>query len=182
MEVVRYNSEDTEQKKLANDLYAEYLRIIRPFNAELYDKDIPELIMTAVNEVRNAVDTENTDLYFIRVNGVAVGFFILGFSPNAYCLDDVYIQEFYIRKECQRKGYGKSAVKWIVSEHSNKDITLFILKNNAHAFMFWDAVMPEFGYKELTHLDLVTPPSDECFASSRADTVFQYWKKNGFRV
>lgn len=69
---------------------------------------------------------ENVDYYDLKYENKIVGF---------YCLEDTYLDAFYILPEYRRKKIGSKLVKEVYKKHNFK--TLHIINNNIPALNFW---------------------------------------------
>ena len=77
----------------------------------------------------------------------------------------------------RRKGYGTRAVKMILGEYPEYDVSLFVLSQNAPAKKFWEKVMTDRGFQDLAKAGKVKPPTRTKIAQKEAKTDFQYWKQ-----
>ena len=97
-----------------------------------------------------------------------IGFAILGTGlPNSFCGHDVFIEEFYVKREYRRKGYGTEMVRLIVDSYPSMDFSAFILEYNTIAIEFWGKVFDFLGYSERTSVGNIRAKGN--------NTVFKYW-------
>ena len=155
--------------------YENYMLTLMPYNKEL-QKSNAVTRDSAGDEVLGALYRSNTDIImFADDQKHILGFVFIGQHPNAYSKDDIYIQEFYIMEP--KQGYGKQAVGMILNEYPGKDVSFFVLRENYPAKLFWKRVMEGNGYKELVFAGEITPPPDDMFEPTLAETIFEYWRK-----
>lgn len=91
-----------------------------------------------------------TDYFIVNDSNQIIGFILLGFYPNSFSRHDIFIGEFYICPEYRRHGYGTDAVKELIKMYSEFDISMFVLKKNLGAKLFWNYVFSKYEYVERT--------------------------------
>ena len=155
--------------------YLDYLRALLPYSIDLQKMDGPSFSQTATCEVNIAIEDKNTDLVLFRDYESLIGFAVLGHAPNSYHAMDTYIQEFYVLDAFQRQGFGRKIMQELVKIDPSTDWSLFILEDNKPAIRFWNTVMPELGYEDISRS--LTPPRSEDFEPKEASFIWQYWKK-----
>lgn len=182
MELIHLDTpKDFDQHGISVDdivsMYIRYLNALVPYNKELQKPDF-NAQKIAEAEVFGALYRDDTDVVAFTKNDCfppILGLSFIGQKPNAYSDGDIYIQEFYI--DIPGEGYGKEAAGCIVENYPGKDISLFILKDNHKAKVFWNTVLTSQSYKELVVTGEITPPPTEMFEPTLAETIFQYWRK-----
>ena len=184
-----FKSETINKQNISNNFmkemfnaYAKYLRYLRPHNPKLQElKDGLQILNAAIEEVNSAYNDPVTGFEIFLSDDIQVGFAFIGMSPNAYGINDIYIQEFCIYEQFQRKGYGTKAVEQITQKWPDYDISLFILKENDPAKKFWNKTMENLGYREKVREGMIIPPDSdidpEGAGKEEPITFFQYWKK-----
>ena len=144
------------------EMYKDYVRELQIYNPELTDASD-----------QDALDRKhpNCEIYlFVECNEI-VGFAILGTGlPNSFCGHDVFIEEFYVKKNFRRRGRGRDMVRNIIDTYPFMDFSAFIIKDNLPALAFWGNVFEFFNYSERTSAGNITALCD--------NTVFKYWAKN----
>lgn len=144
----------TEAKNVneALDLYKDYLNSLISKNPELEEalKRGETVDKIAVNELGNALYHPDTEVLLIRHKNIIVGFVIIGQKTNSSVEDAIYIQEFYIDKKRQRKGFGRVATRLMLSKYPNRPVEFFVLKKNKGAIRFWNKMMTRNGYHDVT--------------------------------
>jgi len=88
------------------------------------------------------------DIYIAIINKKITGFIV-----SSICLDNkkkAYIDELWLKSKYQRKGIGKSLVRFIENKYKQKGIKILRLVSSkkSKAFEFYKKV----GFKELKHL------------------------------
>lgn len=165
------------------DMYVDYINKLKPYNKDLQQEglDFKEI---ATEEVEKAIESDSTELLLFcdeKINSHIYGLAIVGQYPNAYSVNDIYIQEFYINEK--RRGLGREGVSLIMNRYNKlvplrtMDISLFILEENFPARLFWRTVMEELGYKDLAKEKVITPPGENMLSLSNAELKFEYWRK-----
>lgn len=102
-----------------------------------------------LEDLEKTVKNPDTEWIDVRspLDGVLVGFLIVGTKNNCHPDADYYIQEAYILPGWRRKGIMSSAVGNFVRRHEGV-YCLFVLKKNEVAKSFWRKVFSELGYVE----------------------------------
>lgn len=116
-----------------------------------------------------AKEHERRTDHLIFLSGIPIGFIITGAWPNAFAKHDLYIQEFFIKKEYRRSGFGKAALRKILA-NSKKDISLFIFRENIPALQFWSKTLEKLGY-----IDRIADIQANC--NTNDDMYFKYYLK-----
>ncbi len=174
LHIIQDNTDDRYIQKL-KEMYVNYLKELSPYSSALKNLDIEH---TAVNEVNRALNDDSTDCIMICCEEEILGFAFVGQSPNSYCIDDIYIQEFYIKPKFRHIGLGEAAVGRIAKLYDGKDISLFVLEENFPARCFWRVTMIGLGYTDLARIGQIKPPAPERFDESKPkDVVFYYYQK-----
>ena len=155
--------------------YVCYCKELSAYNPDLKGKDFDQV---ADEEISHAMEDDTTDCILMYAEDSFLGFAIVGQSPNSYCTDDIYIQEFYVAPKYRGVGVGETAVRRIISMYYDKDVSFFVLDDNFIARTFWSVVMGELGYKNLVRTGQVKPPSAQRLPNpTLEDLVFYYWHK-----
>ena len=118
-----------------------------------YIKDMSEY--TGDMERTPSLD-EYTNAYVVYaqkdiVETEAVGFYILGKYPNSFSRNDIFVSQFFIKRQYRKKGIGQTVVEKCIlkaAERAGKSISLFVLKKNESARQFWEKTMNRLGYVE----------------------------------
>ncbi len=105
----------------------------KPYSQRLTNKE-------ALDKIKNSLRAKK--VYTLEVNGRAEGFFICEVRKKK---KQIYLDELWISKKNQGKGYGKSIMKFIEKDcrkRGFKEITL-VADRNANASEFYKKI----GYK-----------------------------------
>jgi ribosomal protein S18 acetylase RimI-like enzyme len=92
---------------------------------------------TALKEVR---DMFKQDIYIAENEDETIGFISSNITPDNK--KKAYIRELWLKSEYQRKGIGKSLVKFIEKMYKNKGVKIIriVVKRNAGAFNFYKKI------------------------------------------
>jgi Acetyltransferase (GNAT) family. len=102
------------------------------------------------------------DYFIVGDDGKIKGFALIGLYPNAFSRHDIFIGEFYIIPECRRHGYGTIAVKELVKLYPDYDISMFVLKKNFGAKLFWNRILSSLDYVERTSIGSIKAKTKNC--------------------
>ena len=135
------------------DVYVEYLKALTPYNPLLKGKDTNELNRIAFENLINTINSVFSDMYLLSSDGISsyediIGFAIIGKYPNSYDENSLYIQEFFIRKEYRKKGYGRQFATELL-KNTNKNVFYETLNENIIGSLFWKNVLSKMGYQQL---------------------------------
>lgn len=105
---------------------------------------------TALNKIKNSF--KNDDIYIVISDNKMAGFITSSIAPNNK--RKAHIDEFWLRKDYQRKGYGKALINHIEELYKLKGVKIMQVVSNRHsgAFKFYK----KLGYgrsKELAFID-----------------------------
>lgn len=149
---------DTEYCKM----YKNYINDLRK-----YDKSIKE---RSLEEIEKAFKDYQNEKYIIRNETNIVGFTILNSLPNdSFSKHDIFICEFYIKKEYRNRYYGYRAVEQLTKMFPDKDFTAFIIKENHRALNFWKNAFERLDYSDRFDSGNIVATSD--------NLIFKYWAK-----
>ena len=153
--------------KLSENNKMEYVEMYIKYTEEL--KAYDSTIESATEEIALSRDKNiNSEVVLFEEENNIIGFAILGTGlPNSFCGHDVFIEEFYVKKEYRRKGYGTEMVRLIVDSYPSMDFSAFILEYNTIAIEFWEKVFDFLGYSERTSVGNIRAKGN--------NTVFKYW-------
>ena len=116
-------------------MYRDYISELGQFSDRIKAEPV------SAQEFENIYNNQSLIKIFILNNsGVKIGFCLLGFGDNTHPETDYYIGEFYIAPEHRREGWGRSAIKELLSLLPGK-YCYHILKGNKVARLFWDRVV-----------------------------------------
>ena len=151
---------DAESYDELRNLYRRYVAEIKRLEEEVKPHETEDDLQSVFGRVD----------YFIKDGDKTVGFVLLGQYPNSFSRHDIFIGEFYIVPEYRRHGYGKSAVDNLIKLYSDYDLSMFILKKNFGAKLFWNEVLSSCDYVERTSVGSVKAKTKNCewFYWSRA--------------
>ena len=140
-------------------MYKDYIKELQAYDSEITDASDSD----ALNRKH-----PSCEIYLFEECGEIVGFAILGMGlPNSFCGHDVFIEEFYVKKNLRRRGRGRDMMRVILDTYPSMDFSAFIIKDNLPAFAFWDNVFESFDYSERTSAGNIRALGD--------NTVFKYW-------
>lgn len=130
------------------EAYKNYINFLIPKNPELMEaiNNGETVESIAREELETAVEYDDTEILLIKHKNITVGFMIIGQYPNAFLDDSIYVQEFYIEKKWQRKGFGRYAAKLLFLRYPKRPVEMLILKKNKGAIRFWGKIMSRNGY------------------------------------
>ena len=144
-------------------MYKEYVQILHN-----YDSTIS---LPPENNARTRLNLPHSKVYFLQYEKNIVGFIILGFGfNNSFSCHDIFIEEFFIKPEYQRKRLGSKAIIALVKKYPKHDFSAFIIENNKVAQEFWETTFARCGYVERTLAGHITAKCD--------NLLFKYWIKN----
>lgn len=153
----------------------EIMANLQQVDADSYD-DLRELYRRYVFEIKRLEEdvkpheTEadlqsvfgRTDYFILNDEGKIVGFVLLGQYPNSFSRHDIFIGEFYVIPEYRRHGHGLAAVNSLIDLYPEYDISMFILKKNFGAKLFWNKALSMRGYVERTSVGSVKAKTKNC--------------------
>lgn len=154
--------ETKKEREELREIYADYINELSRY--KIFDESL-DVIAGEMCETE-----EHRDDMFIMLNGKPIGFAMVGNFPNSFTSEDIYVQEFFISKEHQNKGYGRQAVKLIAEKYGYKDISLFIIRTNQRAIDFWPNALNEIDYYSRLEDGGIK-------ATSGNDMMWDYYKK-----
>ena len=136
-------------------MYKSYIEELSAFSQRLRDEPV------SIMEVCDIWNNPDVELYFVMHDDEPAGFIVLGINANKHESSDWFIGEFYIKKNLQSKGIGKSAVKSLLREKKGK-YCFFVLKNNIRARAFWKKAFSENQYIDTTCLYKCSHTPNDC--------------------
>ena len=133
---IRLGKKD-DLKEIANILKTESSK--KPYNDKWTKK-------RALKEVTGFF--KKKDIYIAVINKKIAGFIVSSIASDNK--KKAYIDELWLKKEFQRKGIGKSLVKFIEDKYKQKGIKILRLVSSkkSKSFEFYKKI----GFKELKHL------------------------------
>lgn len=144
-------------------MYPEYVNILREYDAEIS--------ATTMSEMKTRLRLPNSKVYLLQYHDDTVGFIILGTGfENSFSGHDIFIEEFFIKPEYQRKGFGRLAIIALIKAYPKADFSAFIIQNNEPAQAFWEETFAYCGYVERTLFGHIT-------ATAYGNLDFKYWIK-----
>ena len=144
------------------EMYKEYIKELQAYDSTIQD---------ASDEDALKRKNVNSEILLFAEGGEFVGFAILGTGlPNSFCGHDVFIEEFYVRKNLRRRGRGRDMVRIILDTYPSMDFSAFVIKDNLPALEFWNNVFDFFDYSERTSAGNIRATSN--------NTIFKYWALN----
>ena len=144
--------EKPEEYTILRRLWQEYIAALSKYKTF---EENPEIIAE-----EEAAPHWCRDDYIIFQKNTPVGFVITGQYPNAFSKGDIYIQEFFVREEFQRKGIGKQAIEKRLSR-TGKDVSMYIIQNNEPAKFFWSNTMAKLGYEDRFRVADITATTED---------------------
>ena len=133
-----------ETERIFSGLYRSYYGELSQYSEHLRNDPITRKDLF---EIRTQDDTNR---YLIRDGKCQViGFAIIGRKGNTAPDTDTFIQEFYIRPDFRKLGYGKKAALELLEEYPGTCCYL-TLKGNKVAEIFWEKVMSEAGMADVS--------------------------------
>lgn len=147
----------------------EYISLCKSYIFELQQFD--SSIQTKLeNEILETLNSEFSEKFLITDNDEVIGFIIIGYGlENSFSGKDKFIEEFYIKKTLQRKGFGKKAIDELCKKYPNSDFSAFIINNNSPAISFWESAFDTDKYSERCFAGNINATSD--------NLIFKYWAK-----
>ena len=149
-----YNPSDIGEYLEFLDMYREYIEELSQFTDLL--KDFP-----LQQEVAFMWDCQSIIKYWVICEGQIIGFVLIGVEDNKHPESDWYIEEFFIKKEYQNKGFGKAVAKELLETKRGR-YCLFVLQRNVRASHFWQNVFTEAGYIDVSQNYVDIAPMDDC--------------------
>ena len=144
-------------------MYPQYVQILQN-----YDSTIS---LPSEKNTRSRMNRSNSNVYLLQHEERYVGFIILGFGiTNSFSGHDMFIEEFYIKPEYQRKRLGSLAIIELIKTYPDCDFSAFIIENNQAARAFWENTFARCGYIERTQFGQIVAKCD--------NLLFKYWIKN----
>ena len=129
--------------------FCTFTRLYKDYFTEL--SAISPSISDSVKEsdIFNMCRNRELERYLISFNDNIVGFLLIGIEGNKHPDSDKYIGEFYIAKQYQSQGIGKEVMTEYLRKNKQK-YSLYILKKNERAILFWNNVFNACGYKDIS--------------------------------
>ena len=144
-------------------MYPQYVQVLQNYDSTLS--------LPSEKSTRSRLTRSDSKVYLLQHEENIVGFVILGFGiSNSFSCHDIFIEEFYIKPEYQRKRLGSLAVIELIKKHPEFDFSAFIIENNQAAKEFWETTFARCGYTERTQFGQIVAKCD--------NLLFKYWIKN----
>ena len=78
----------------------------------------------------------------LAASGAVVGYAVYRFRSHPYAEDarEVYLRQYFIRRDCRRAGYGLQGIELLCSERFQgaETVVVDVLAGNAAGLTFWD--------------------------------------------
>ena len=124
--------------------YKEFLIMLRNYIIELHKYDPINVPIMDLKQLELEYLDNDIDSYKVLIdNDKYIGFTIISRKKKYNQNIELFIEEFYIKPEFRRKGYGKSFMNEILKKDINT-VGFYILPKNENAKIFWNSIFNEW--------------------------------------
>ena len=135
-EFISQSDEGSKKLDALLDLLHEYVQ-------ELHKIDKHVLLKSKDRLKEEYFWTRDTRYVLFKIKEKPIGFAVLGCGSNCHPDADLYIEEFYIQKKYQRKGYGRFFMNLLLV--GNNKVCFYIIKKNDKALAFWRNIFSKWN-------------------------------------
>lgn len=139
--------ETTPNQNNQNDHFNAFSNMLYDYICELHEFDYENIPLKTQTQLEKEYFNEKDTTYKLLIDhNIYIGFAIIGYKTNCHKAVDIYIEEFYIKPQYRKQGYGKILINDILFNTSQNinTVCLYILPKNKNAISFWKKVFSKW--------------------------------------